>query len=222
MLENTSLKPFNEKNLPLVIDVVEPLWSPPVGDAVFKRFNVEFIVRNNISENDYHFELVESIGNCDKGLTSTPVQADSKIASHTQDDNFLAAAFFTRKGDACKVEEWYEKECQRFPEELKATTNMSRTYLRQMDERTLSFMQEDDIKLSLFVSRWPGAGSLLLNQLCQKLKDEGWKNLFLWTDIDCNREWYEKHGFTLVEEGSYEPFSDEHGDYKTYIFMKKL
>ncbi|MCR4742364.1 MAG: hypothetical protein K5866_05790 [Treponema sp.] len=96
--------------------MVEPLWSPPVGDAVFKRFNVEFIVRNNISENDYHFELIDSLPG-----------------------NLLAAAFFTRKGDACKVEEWYGK-----------------------------------------------------------------------------------HGFTLIEEGAYEPFSDEHGDYKTYIFKKKL
>ncbi|MCR4742327.1 MAG: hypothetical protein K5866_05605 [Treponema sp.] len=199
MLENTSIKPFNEKDLPLVIDVVEPLWSPPVGDAAFKRFNVEFIVRNNISENDYHFELIDS-----------------------NSENFLAAAFFTRKGDSCMVEEWYEKECQRFPEELKTAANMSRIYLRGMDERTLSFMQEDDIKLSLFVSRKPGAGSLLLTQLCQKLKDEGWKNLFLWTDCDCNWEWYGKHGFTLVEEGSYEPFSSEHEDYKTYIFKKKL
>jgi len=199
MLENTKLMTFNENNLPLVIDVVEPLWSPPVGDAAFKRFNVEFIVRNSISENDYHFELVDSLSG-----------------------NLLAAAFFTRKGDACKVEEWYEKECQRFPEELKVATNMSRTYLRQMDERTLSLMQEDDIKLSLFISRKPGAGVQLLNQLCQKLKEEGWKNLFLWTDVDCNWEWYEKHGFTLVEEGSYEPFSDENEDYKTYIFKKKL
>ncbi|MCR4579006.1 MAG: GNAT family N-acetyltransferase [Treponema sp.] len=222
MLENTSLKPFNEKNFPLVLDVVAPLWSPPIGDETFKRFNVEFIVRNNISENDYHFELVENLSNSDNGLTSIPGQADSKIASHAQDENFLAAAFFTRKGDSCKVEEWYEKECTHFPQELKKATNMSRTYLRQMDERTLSLMQEDDIKLSLFVSRRPGAGSLLLNQLCQKLKEEGWKNLFLWTDVDCNWEWYEKHGFTLVEEDVYEPFSDENEDYKTYIFKKNL
>ncbi len=222
MLENTKLMPFNEKNLPLVVDVVEPLWSPPVGDAAFKRFNVEFIVRNNISENNYHFELIENISNSEKLQTNKNNSTPSRASSKQQSENFLAAAFFTRKGDTCKVEEWYEKECSRFPEELKVATNMSRTYLRGMDERTLSFMQDDDIKLSLFVSRKPGAGSEIINQLCQKLKEEGWKNLFLWTDCDCNWEWYEKHGFTLIEEGTYEPFSDEHGDYKTYIFMKKL
>ena len=86
------LKSFNKNNLPLVVDVVVPLWSPSVGDYSFKRFNVEFIVRNNISENKYHFELIDS-----------------------NSQEFLAAAFFTRKGDLCRVEEWYEKECTRFP-----------------------------------------------------------------------------------------------------------
>ncbi len=193
------LKSFNENNLPLVVDVVVPLWSPSVGDYSFKRFNVEFIVRNNISENKYHFELIDS-----------------------NSQEFLAAAFFTRKGDPCRVEEWYEKECTRFPEELRRATNMSRVYLQQMDQRTLSFMKDDDIKLSLFVSRHSGSGSQILNQLYPKLKEEGWKNLFLWTDCDCNWSWYNKHGFTLVEEASYEPFSNEQEDYKTYIFKKVL
>lgn len=193
------LKSFNENNLPLVVDVVVPLWSPPVGDYSFKRFNVEFIVRNNISENKYQFELIDS-----------------------NSQEFLAAAFFTRKGDLCRVEEWYEKECTRFPEELRRAINMTRVYLRQMDQRTLSFMKDDDIKLSLFVSRHSGSGSQLLNQLYPKLKEEGWKNLFLWTDCECNWSWYNKHGFTLVEEASYEPFSNEQEDFKTYIFKKVL
>lgn len=193
------LKSFNKNNLPLVVDVVVPLWSPPVGDYSFKRFNVEFIVRNNISENKYHFELIDS-----------------------NSQEFLAAAFFTRKGDLCRVEEWYEKECTRFPEELRRAINMTRVYLRQMDQRTLSFMKDDDIKLSLFVSRHSGSGSQLLNQLYPKLKEEGWKNLLLWTDCECNWSWYNKHGFTLVEEASYEPFSNEQEDFKTYIFKKVL
>ena len=60
MFENTRLEPFDKKNLPLVVDVVEPLWYPPVGDKEFKRFNVEYIVRNNIFENAYRFQLVKN------------------------------------------------------------------------------------------------------------------------------------------------------------------
>ena len=164
MSDNMKLESFNFENLPLIVDVVEPLWFPPVGDKEFKRFNVEYIVRNNICENDYRFQLVEE-------------NAQNEI---------LAAAFFARKGDSSIVEEWFVRESQRFPEEWRAVSGMSKTYLTMMDERTLDLMSEDDIKLSLFISRRPGAGSAILEKTCEKLKTEGLKNLYLWTDCDCN------------------------------------
>lgn len=199
MTENDlRLAPFSMQQLPLVVDVVVPLWSPPVGDAAFKRFNVEYIVRNNIAENDYRFELTDA------------------------DGTLLAAAFLARKGDVSNVDAWYERESQRFPEEWQAASGMSRTYLSLMDERTLSLMNRDDIKLSLFVSRKAGAGSLILDRICGRLRSEGWKKLYLWTDCDCNWQWYGKHGFTLVQEDSYGPFSSERRDYKTYIYTKGL
>ena len=40
------------KNIPYVVDVVVPMWSPPVGDSEFRRFDVEYIVRSSIFEND--------------------------------------------------------------------------------------------------------------------------------------------------------------------------
>ena len=83
-------------------------------------------------------------------------------------------------------------------------------------------MNDDDIKLSLFVSRKPGAGSLIFDRMSEKLRTEGWKNIYLWTDCDCNWKWYEKHKFTLVQKGTYEPFSSEHEDYKTFIFKRAL
>ncbi len=195
---STKIQAFEMKNLPQVIDVVVPLWSPPLGDANFKRFNVEFIVRNNISENDYRFELVDEKG------------------------NFLAAAFFYRKGDKCLVEDWFSKESGRFSESLLKAANMSRVYLNSMDQRTASFMKDDDIKLSLFVSRQKGAGATILNKMSEILYNEGWKTLYLWTDCDCNWQWYEKHGFELVWKGKYEPFSNEHEEYMTYIYRKTL
>ena len=201
MLENTQLEPFKMQNLPLVVDVVEPLWYPPVGDKEFKRFNVEYIVRNNICENDYRFQLVE------KDLTQ---------------DKFLAAAFFARKCDYSLVDEWFTRESQRFPKEWQKASGMSKAYLTLMDERTLEIMNDDDIKLSLFVSHQPGAGSLILERACEKLRTEGWKNLYLWTDCDCNWQWYEKHDFTFIKDYIYEPFSNEHNDYTTYIFKRKL
>ena len=56
---NKKISPFEMKNIPFILDVVVPLWSPPTGDEAFKRFNVEYIVRNNIFENDYHNNLYQ-------------------------------------------------------------------------------------------------------------------------------------------------------------------
>ena len=200
MTDNIHLEPFKIENLPLVVDVVAPLWFPPVGNDEFKRFNVEYIVRNNICENDYRFQLVDE-------------NAQNEI---------LSAAFFARKGDFSIVEKWFSKESQCFPKEWLTASGMSKAYLTMMDERTLSIMNDDDIKLSLFVSRKPGAGSQILEKSCEKLRAQDWKNLYLWTDCDCNWQWYIKHGFTLVQEDIYEPFSSEHQDYKTWIFKRKL
>ena len=198
MTDTTEIQPFNMKNIPLLLDVLVPLWSPPVGDDAFKRFNVEYIVRNNIFENEYNYQLVDGNG------------------------TFFSAAFFARKGDINRAAEWFAEKSAQFSDEYKIASDMSRTYIEILDKRTFSIMNSDDIKLSLFASRRPGAGAALLDALCGKLRAEGWKNLYLWTDCDCNWHWYEKHGFTLVQKDVYEQFSEPNEPYWTYIFKRKI
>lgn len=197
MDSNLIIQPFDTKNIPLILDVVVPLWSPPVGTDEFKRFNVEYIVRRNFFENQYNFELVDS------------------------DGNFLSSAFFARKNDFSNAQKWFAKNSVRFPDDYKVASKKSNDFCEMMDVRTLSFMNDDDIKLSLFISRKHGAGIILLDELIARLGAQGWKNLYLWTDCECNWLWYKKHGFTLVEESVYEPFSTEE-DYKTFIFKRKI
>ena len=153
---NSKILPFEMKNIPQILDVVVPLWSPPAWDDEFRRFNVEYIVRNNIFENDLRYELVD-------------------FAENESDGEFCSCAFFTKKGGVCKALEWYERESKKFPEELRASSKMSRTYIEYMDEKTQSLMNKDDIQLTLYVSRKPGAGSRLLNELCARLKNSGIK-----------------------------------------------
>ena len=198
MHDATKIQPFDMKNIPLILDVLVPLWSPPVGDAEFKRFNVEYIVRNNIFENEYNYQLVDAGG------------------------TILAAAFFARRGDKNRAAEWFAKSSARFPDNLKNASGMSRTYIELMDNRTFGCMSNDDIKLSLFVSRKHGCGAALLNAVCEQLRAQGWKNLYLWTDCDCNWHWYETHGYSLVRKDIYGPFSDEHKEYWTYVFKKQI
>ena len=194
---------FEMKNIPLVVDVVEPLWCPPIGDRAFKRFNVEYIIRNNLFENDFHYQLVE-------------------YDDSTGSEQFCAIAFFARKGDVCKAEEWFSQESKKYPQELLKASGMSKAYIELMDKKTFEMMNEDDIKLSLYVSHKKGCGSKLLNELCIRFKNLGYKNLYLWTDCECNWEWYTNHGYELVNQDIYPPLSNDKDDYSTYIFRKKL
>ena len=197
------IQTFELKNIPLVLDVVAPMWSPSLGDETFKRFNVEYIMRNNLFDNDFHYELLEQ-------------------NEQTGADEFCAMAFFARKGDVCRAQKWFDVESKKFPADWLRASQMSRTYIELMDQKTFGMMNEDDIKLTLYVSRKRGSGSKLLNELCRRFKNQGYKNLYLWTDCECNWEWYTEHGYELLEEAVYQPFSSENEDFKTFIFRKPL
>ena len=94
MSEEYRIQPFEMKNISPILDVVVPLWSPPTGDQNFKRFNVEYIIRNNFFENDLHYQLVD------------------------EKDQYCASAFFARKGEICKAADWFELESKKFSAEL--------------------------------------------------------------------------------------------------------
>ena len=198
--ENYEIQPFEMKNIPLMLEVVVPMWSPPVEDMTFRRFYVEHIIRNNCFENEYRFQLLDRTNS-----------------------EFCAMAFFARKSDVCKTEDWYAKESKKFPPELLRSTLLGKSYIELMDEKTRAYMTDDDIQLTLYISRKKGCGSKLLNELCDRLRNQGYKNLYLWTDCECDWQWYTDHGYELVSKDVYEPFTEQDGeDYLTYIFKKKL
>ena len=196
--ENFTIQPFEIKNIPLIVDVVIPMWSSPKDAMDFRRFYVEHIIRNNYFENDLHFQLMED------------------------ESNFCAMAFFARKTDVCKADEWFAWASKQFSEKQLFYTKISQNYIELMDEKTRAFMNDDDIQLTLYVSRKKGCGSKLLDKLCEELRAQGWKNLYLWTDCECNWQWYTDHGYELLSTDVYKLFSSDNEDYLTYIFRKKL
>ncbi len=201
--ENFEIQPFNMKNIPLMLEVVVPMWSSPDWNMDFRRFYVEHIIRSNYFENELHYQLMES------GLDGT--------------SQFCAMAFFARKNDICKVDDWFNLEAKNFSQDLQRSTKLGKAYIELMDEKTRAFMKDDDIQLTLYISRKKGCGSMLLNELCDRLRTQDWKNLYLWTDCECDWEWYTDHGYELVSKDVYEPFTEQDGeDYLTYIFRKEL
>ena len=200
--EWATLSRFDMKNLPQVVDVVLPLWAPPSDDKDFVRLDVEFIVRNNIYQPRLSFQL-----------------ADKK---RSPDNELLSAAFFTLKDDANTAREWLSEQAKNVTASQKVSLEMVQAYLEYMDKKALSFMNGDDIKLSLYVSRKRGKGAALLEKVLPRLAAKGYKNLYLWTDSDCNWKWYVNHGYELVSQEVYGPFSEPGRDYTTFVFKKPL
>ena len=187
----------NAKFLNAVIDRVVQLWSPPTDDMAFRRLYVEAIIRQNAADNDMQFQLSENGELCSIALAS-------HLGEHTP--------WYI----------WWQEKFDALPEEYRKMFSISREYLSMMDEKTYRYMNKDDVKLSLFVSTKAGWGKPVLEGAMDFFRSKGFKNIYLWTDCECNVDWYVSRGYELVEEGTYEPFSTPEEPYKTFIFRKNL
>lgn len=186
----------NPKHLDPIIDRVVELWSPPTDDMTFRRLYVEAIIRQNAAGNDMQFQLSEN-------------------------GEIRSIAFASRLGEHTPWYGWWQEKFNSLPEEYQKMLSLSRSYLSLMDEKTYRYMNKDDVKLSLFVSAESGWGKPVLEGAMDFFRSRGFKNLYLWTDCECNVDWYVSRGYELVEEGTYEPFSYDE-PYRTYIFKKPL
>lgn len=186
----------NSHFLEQLVDRVVELWSPPTEDPGFRRLYVEAIIRQNAAGNDMQFQL-------------------------SQDGELCSIAFASKPGEHSPWHDWWQEKFDSLPEFHQKMLSLSRDYLSMMDEKTYRYMNADDVKLSLFVSTKTGWGKKILGQAMEIFRSRGFRNMYLWTDCECNVEWYISRGYQLVEEGTFEPFSHEE-PYKTYIFRKAL
>ena len=201
---------FDLKNIPRIVDLVENMWAPPEAERSFRRFYAEYVIQSNISEYEYSIQGLQE--NCDD-LNGNP---------------FAAAAFATKKHHSSEkkgLDKWFAAACSQeknLTDSQIYSFKLSRTFLDLMDSRVYSLMNEDDIKLALFVSLKKGCGAPLLEVFKRELASRGYKNMYLWTDCECNYDWYFKHGFELVEKELYQPFSRPDEPYYTFVFRQKL
>ena len=211
---NMHVEPFDSKYIPEIVDWVTPLWSmmdwstevsmmewdTDVSEKPSHKkqeLDVEFIVRHNIFYNEFALQLV-------------------------QGEELQAVAFAARKEEKNNALQWLAENSQNLSVKEQRSLQQVVDYLEHMDAKTCSFMEKDDIRLSLFASSQRGCGSVILSQLEAVLGRAGFKSMYLWTDSDCNHQWYPNHGFTLVESECNETFSTPEKNFMTYIFRKKL
>lgn len=192
----TVFNSFEERYLPCLVERLMSLWGVNGETDEFNRLYVEMVVRTNMHLNDIQFQL-------------------------TENNSLKAIAFGAAKNDK-EYSDWYLKHLKTMDIHAKSIFETGRKYLLRMEEKTFSLMNEDDVKLCLFVSLETGWGKKILAQVMEKFKSRGYKNMFLWTDSECNVQWYFDNGYQLLEQEEYEPFSTDVQKYMTYIFKKSL
>lgn len=211
------LKHFDEKYIPSLVNRLLPLWNVPGESEDFNRRYVEMIIRTNMHVNDMQFMMTE------------------KTAGKTSISDLKAIAFAAAKSDKSDGS-WFFKFLEDASSRERNIFQTGRRYLNYMEEKTFSLMKNDDVKLCLFVSLERGWGSRILSEAVKEFKARGYKNMLLWTDCECNVQWYFDNGWELLCEEEYAPFSgsstsssgpdDETTDgrtkYMTYIFKKPV
>lgn len=208
------LKQFDEKYISSLVNRLLPLWNVPGESEDFNRRYVEMIIRTNMHINDMQFMMTE------------------KTAGKTSISELKAIAFAAAKSDKSDGS-WFFKFLEEASSRERNIFQTGRRYLNYMEEKTFSLMKNDDVKLCLFVSMERGWGSRILSEAVKEFKARGYKNMLLWTDCECNVQWYFDNGWELLSEEEYEPFSrgtggsgektgDDRKQYMTYIFKKEI
>lgn len=192
-----ALEKFNSKYIPQIVERIKPIWTPQDASDDFKKLYAEAIVRQNGADNDMQF-------------------------MHTDGDRLLAITFSETKNEHNSAGEWLKKVFENSTDKEKEILSVSRDYLTMMDQKAFSYMTDTDVKLSLFVSIAKGEGKKILDETIAFYRSRGFKNMYLWTDCDCNVDFYFNHGYELVEEGTYDAFSRPGEEYKTYVFKKGI
>lgn len=190
------LEKFDEKYLPQLVERVLPLWNVDGASTEFNRKYVEMIIRTNMHENQMQFQL-------------------------TQENQLCSIAFGAAKTDTSNTT-WLNEQLNILDEQGKNSFIFGRKYLLMMEEKTFSYMNEDDVKLCLFVSLKKGYGKKILDETMEFFRSQGYKNMYLWTDGECNVQWYFDHDYQLILQEEYQPFSTPQEPYMTYIFKKEL
>lgn len=170
-----------------------------LGEISFLAAAMEafMVVRHNIAANDMQFQLTE------KG-------------------KLRAITFAEKKDEENSIEQWFQSQYKLLTTDQQIFFKKGREYLHMMDQKTFGYMNDDDVKLSLFVSLKTGWGKKILTIAMEFFRSRGYKNIYLWTDCECNVDWYFERGYQLVEKNIYEPFSCDGFEYETFIFKKIL
>lgn len=121
--------------------------------------------------------------------------------SFALDDNGLKGLVFAGyKTDKNQSIENFNARIETLPQDDKITALNFLDYVENTGKEVKSVMNDNDLMMGLFISTQKGGGRMLLSKLAATAKENGIKNIYLWTDTVCDFGYYQKNKFTLVKE----------------------
>ncbi len=135
------------------------------------------------------------------------------------DDGLKGLVFASSKTDKNSSVENFKTEIQTLSDNDKITALNLLDYLENTGKEVKLVMNEYDLMMGLFISTQKGGGKMLLSKLVETAKENGIKNIYLWTDTACDYDYYQKNKFMLVKE-----IENQVNDKKinTLIFKKEI
>lgn len=131
---------------------------------------------------------------------------------------FLLAAPLTARDNS---QGWLLEQLQDFRlDEQDLVYNYLR-YLSYNGQQVRKLAQADDLLLCLFLSRKPGVGSKLLENVEEVARNHNIKNMHLWADATCDYSYYRRRGY---KEGGHfvNKVLPELGQQATWIYSKEV
>ena len=131
---------------------------------------------------------------------------------------FLLAAPLTARDNS---QGWLLEQLQDFRlDEQDLVYNYLR-YLSYNGQQVRKLAQADDLLLCLFLSRKPGVGSKLLENVEEVARNHNIKNMHLWADANCDYSYYRRRGY---KEGGHfvNKVLPELGQQATWIYSKEV
>ena len=131
---------------------------------------------------------------------------------------FLLAAPLTARDNS---QGWLLEQLQDFRLDERDLVYNYLRYLNYNGQQVRKLAQADDLLLCLFLSRKPGVGSKLLENVEEVARNHNIKNMHLWADATCDYSYYRRRGY---KEGGHfvNKVLPELGQQATWIYSKEV
>lgn len=139
----------------------------------------------------------------------------------TDEEGMQAFLLAGLPGNNAGGEAWLARASSHLPLREQGLLQGYHDYLAYNGRRMERYVEEDDLLLHLFISKLPGCGHSLLQQVAGEGRSGQKKGMLLWTDETCDYAYYRKNGFQQLEKFR-NAKSAELGNLQTLIYRKLL